>query len=357
MVAVFNPQRLVLGRKRRKLTARALASAVGLSPITISRLENGANEPEDETIQALSRALDFPQSFFFAEEVDELPAEAASFRSLSSMTAKERDAALSAGVIAYLFHDWIAERFNLPDTDVPHVRDATPEATAQIVRANWGLGQQPISNMIKLLESKGVRVFSLCEDTKNVDAFSCWRNEQPFAFLNTFKSTERSRFDAAHELGHLVMHKHGAPQDSRQAESEADRFASAFLMPADDVVSRIRYVSNLESLIQGKKRWGVSVAALNYRLHKLGVVSDWQNRSLNVEMSSRGYRRQEPEGLDPETSALWPQVFATLWRERITRDHIANELHVPTSELDGILFQLTARTKSESEKKGRLRAI
>lgn len=357
MVAMFNPQRLVLGRKRRKLTARALAGAVGVSPITISRLENGANEPEDETVQALARVLDFPRQFFFAEEVDELPAEAASFRSLSSMTAKERDAALAAGVIAYLFHDWIAERFNLPDIDVPQVRDATPEAAAQIVRANWGLGQQPISSMIKLLESKGVRVFSICEDTKNVDAFSCWRNGQPFVFLNTFKSTERSRFDAAHELGHLVMHKHGAPQDSRHAESEADRFASALLMPTDDVMSRIRFVSDLDSLVQAKKRWGVSVAALNYRLHKLGIVSDWQNRSLNIEMSSRGYRRKEPEGLEPETSALWPQVFATLWRERVTRDHIANELHIPTRELDSILFQLTGRTKSEPGKKGELRSI
>lgn len=357
MITMFNPQRLILGRKRRKLTARALASAVGVSPITISRLENGANEPEEETVQALSHVLDFPQAFFFADEVDELPAEAASFRSLSSMTAKERDAALSAGVIAYLFHDWIAARFNLPEIDVPQVRDATPEAAAQVVRANWGLGQQPISSMIKLLESKGVRVFSICEDTKNVDAFSCWRNGQPFVFLNTFKSTERSRFDAAHELGHLVMHKHGAPQDSRHAESEADRFASALLMPADDVMSRIRFVSDLDNLIQAKKRWGVSVAALNYRLHKLGIVSDWQNRSLNIEMSSRGFRRQEPEGLAPETSALWPQVFATLWRERVTRDHIANELHIPTRELDSILFQLTGRTKSEPAKQGELRSI
>src|SRR3546814_6566541 len=50
------------------------------------------------------------------------------------------------------------------------------------------------------------------EDTKNVDAFSCWRNGQPFVFLNTFKSAERSRFDAAHELAHLVLHRHGGPQ-------------------------------------------------------------------------------------------------------------------------------------------------
>lgn len=355
---MFNPQRLTLGRKRRKMTARALAGIIGVSPITISRLENGVNEPEDYTVTALARALDFPKAFFFAEDVDELPAEAASFRSLSSMTARERDAALSAGAIAYLFNDWVAERFNLPVTNVPEQReDASPEAAAELVRAHWGLGEQPISSMIKLLESKGVRVFSLCEDTKNVDAFSCWRGGQPFVFLNTFKSTERSRFDAAHELGHLVLHKHGAPQDSRQAESEADRFASAFLMPMDDILSRIRYVSDLESLIQAKKRWGVSVAALNYRLHKLKVISDWQNRSLNIEMSSRGFRRQEPEGLPPETSALWPQIFTALWRERKTRDHIANELNVPPIELDSILFDLTGHTRDGGRVATALRAV
>lgn len=355
---MFNPQRLILARKRRKVTARALASAIGVSPITISRLENGVNEPEDDTVNALAAALDFPRPFFFAEDLDELPAGAASFRSLSSMSAKERDAALSAGAIAYLFHDWVAERFNLPDGDIPDVReDATPEAAAGIVRAQWGLGEQPISNMVKLLESKGVRVFSLCEDTKNVDAFSCWRGDRPFVFLNTFKSTERSRFDAAHELGHLVLHRHGAPQDSRQAESEADRFASAFLMPADDVISRIRYVASLDSLVSYKRRWGVSVAALNYRLHKLGIVSEWQNRSLNVELSSRGYRRQEPEGLSPESSALWPQIFVALWQDRITRERIAEELHVPQAELEMILRHLSELPAKGSHASGGLRVV
>ncbi|OYY71024.1 MAG: XRE family transcriptional regulator [Sphingomonadales bacterium 28-55-16] len=355
---MFNPQRLTLARKRRKMTARKLADIIDVSPITISRLENGANEPEDDTLSALASALDFPRGFFFAEDVDELPAEAASFRSLSSMSAKERDAALSAGVIAYLFHDWVAERFNLPEVDVPDMReDSGPESAARIVRAQWGLGEQPISNMVRLLESKGVRVFSLCEDTKNVDAFSCWRGDQPFVFLNTFKSTERSRFDAAHELGHLVMHRHGEPQDSRQAEIEADKFASALLMPADDVLSRIRYVPDLDSLVSYKRRWGVSVAALNYRLHKLRVVSEWQNRSLNVELSSRGYRRSEPEGLAPETSALWPQIFAALWQDRITREAIADQLFISSAELDMILCHLSGPPMKEDKPYDALRLV
>ena len=55
--------------------------------------------------------------------------------------------------------------------------------------------------MLHVLEAKGVRVFSLAENTRNVDAFSSWREERPFVFLNMQKTAERSRFDAAHELG------------------------------------------------------------------------------------------------------------------------------------------------------------
>lgn len=349
MTCMFNPRRLTLARKRRKLTARALAELVQVSPVTITRLEKGENSPEESTLASIVLALKFPLEFFSSGDIDELAVDAASFRSLSSMTAKERDAALAAGTLAYIFHDWIAARFNLPSVDVPHLRgEASPEGAAQALREKWGMGLLPVPNMIKLLEAKGIRVFSLCEDTKSVDAFSCWRNSQPFVFLNTFKSAERSRFDAAHELGHLVLHKHGAPQDSRQAENEADQFASAFLMPTEDVTSRIRRVTTISELITAKRRWGVSVGALTYRLNKLGIISEWQNRSFNIEISRRGYRTEEPNGLAPESSVLWPKVLSGLWQERISRSHIARQLHFPESEIDQLLFQLVGRASTET---------
>ncbi|MCI2811194.1 helix-turn-helix domain-containing protein [Eoetvoesiella caeni] len=349
MTGVFNSRRLTVARKRRKFTARALAEAVSVSPVTITRLEKGENCPEQSTVESLSKALNFPLEFFFGEDVDELAVDAASFRSLSSMTAKERDAALAAGTLAYIFHDWVAARFNLPEVDIPHLRgEAGPEAAAQALREKWGLGLQPIPNMIRLLEAKGARIFSLCEDTKSVDAFSCWRNNQAFVFLNTFKSAERSRFDAAHELGHLVLHKHGAPQDSRQAENEADQFASTFLMPTEDVLSRIRRVSTIGEVIAAKRRWGVSVGALTYRLNKLGIISEWQNRSFNIEISRRGFRTEEPNGLARESSVVWPKVLAELWQERISRSHIARQLHLPESEIDQLLFQLTGQITGDA---------
>jgi Zn-dependent peptidase ImmA (M78 family) len=119
--------------------------------------------------------------------------------------------------------------------DFSHERD--PAGAARTLRQYWTIGEKPIGSMIKLLETKGIRVFSLSENTRNVDAFSCWRNGEPYVFLNKFKSTEHSRFDAAHELAHLVLHKHGGPSQGRSAESEAHAFASSFLMPRDDVGS------------------------------------------------------------------------------------------------------------------------
>ena len=175
------------------------------------------------------------------------------------MTAAEREAALAAGQIGFLISDWVVERFDLPGARLPDLHIFDPELAARMLRQEWGLGEKPISNMIKMLESKGVRVFSLAENTAHVNAYSLWRKNVPYIFLNTFKSAECSRFDAAHELAHLVLHQDGGVT-GRTAEEQANRFASAFLMPEADVVSVLPSVQNLEQLIAAKLRWKVSLA-------------------------------------------------------------------------------------------------
>jgi Zn-dependent peptidase ImmA (M78 family) len=132
--------------------------------------------------------------------------------------------------------------------------ETNPESAAEYVRDRWALGQQPIKNMIHLLESKGVRVFSIAVEAREVDAFSTWKGGVPFIFLNSYKSAERSRFDAAHELGHLILHRHGEPQ-GRQAEIDANRFAAAFLMPKAGVLANApKFVTLPEFEPQSKKR-------------------------------------------------------------------------------------------------------
>lgn len=332
----FNPSRLGVARKRQKLNKKQLADRIGVDLRTTVRWEQCQTEPTSENLDALVAELRFPKPFFFGEDIDEPMSEYTSFRSQTSMTASERDAALAAGQIGFEISDWVMSRFELPEAKLPDLHLFDPESAAQMLRQEWGLGEKPISNMIQLLESKGVRVFSLAENTTHVNAYSLWRKEVPYVFLNTFKSAECSRFDAAHELAHLVLHQEGGVT-GRAAEEQANHFASAFLMPKGDVLSEMPLVHSLNQLISEKKRWRVSVAALNYRIHELNLTTDWKYRGFCIEIIKRGYNKKEPNETVRENSVVWDKVLKTLWAEKTTPADIASQLHLPESELSDLL--------------------
>lgn len=336
---MFNSTRLSLARRRRGMTKKALAEAADLTPRAITAFEAGDYEPSTETATAMASALGFPLAFFEADDMDVPEVGSASFRSMSRMTAGVRHAALAAGAIAFAVNDWMQRRFDLPVADVPDLRGEDSEAAASAMRQCWGLGERPIRNMVHLLEAKGVRVFSLGEDRREVDALSLWRDEQPYVFLNTFKSAERSRFDAAHELAHLVLHKHGGPS-GQDAEKEANRFASAFLMPEGSVRTVAPRIPSVKHLIALKARWIVSVSALAYRLHELGVVSDWHHRTIYTQLATNGFLTSEPNPAQRETSQVWAKVFGALRAEGASKHDVAAELNVPVSEVEKLVFGL-----------------
>ncbi|HTP27481.1 MAG TPA: XRE family transcriptional regulator [Anaeromyxobacteraceae bacterium] len=336
---MFNPSRLALARRRRGMTKIRLAKAIGLTPRSISGFETRSISPSSETIQALGLALGFPPDFFSGEDLVEPLKESASFRALTSMSAAERDTALAAGAIAFEVASWIGARFELPEPEIPDLRGSTPEAAAAALRSQWGLGELPVSNMIHLLESKGVRVFSLTQECKEVDAFSVWRGKVPFTFLNTMKSGERGRFDAAHELGHLTLHRHGGP-GGRNAEIEADRFGAAFLMPEGSVLALGIRNPRVDQLVKLRKRWKVATIALTHRLNALGMITEWHYRHLCIEISRRGFRTSEPEGIPRETSQVLDKVFAALRQEGATKADVARELHLYPVDVEAVVFGL-----------------
>lgn len=338
---MFTPSRLTLARKRRGLTKKRVAELTDLSVRSITAFEAGDLAPSALTLTRLADVLDFPVAFFSAPDLEEIPDEAASFRSMSKMTASQRHVAQGAGELAIAFHDWISARFRLPAASVPTVgHGVDPETAAGVVRSEWGLGEKPIPNVIHLLEVHGIRVFSLAQECREVDAFSLWRRDQPFVFLNTQKSAEHSRFDAAHELGHLVMHWHHDVPQGKRAEQEASQFASAFLMPAAGLLPTAPRFPSLSGLIAAKRLWKVSLAALAYRLNALTVLTDWHYRQLCIEMSQRGYRTQEPASIRRETSQVLNKVFAALRKEGVGKAAIANALCIHPRELDAFVFDL-----------------
>lgn len=374
---MFSSKRLSLARKRRRLTAKGLAQEAGVSPVTITRLENGQNEAVPETVEKLAEALGYPTDFFYQEDQSALTKEVVSFRSLKSMSAKERDAALSAGEIGVEVYSWLDGHFNLPDLDLPPFDpELTPETAAEALRQHWGLGYEPIPNLLKLLEAKGIRVLGLEENTANVDAFSFWEEGRAYVFLNSYKSAERSIFDAAHELGHLVLHKHGTTpvgskntkepnpfEDSRNVEVEANRFAAAFLMPEEDVRLRLPRFITADVIIKAKRRWRVSAMALAYRVHHFQrpMLTEWQYRSICIELGKRGYRSGEPEGITRESSVLWKMVLSELWSDRKNLRHIADDLALPVGEvemlLSGILPQADRAEASGDGNRPALRVV
>jgi Zn-dependent peptidase ImmA (M78 family)/DNA-binding XRE family transcriptional regulator len=333
----FNGKRLGIARKRRLLNKRGLAAEVRVSEYTILRYEAGKTLPAEDIVALIAKTLRFPISFFFGDDIDEPLGDTASFRSQTSMTAAIRDAALAAGSIGFLISDYVEERFHHPRIGVPDLGFYSPEQASRALREEWGLGEKPISNMLHLLESKGARVFSLAENSLKVNAFSLWRRDKPYIFLNTMKSAENSRFDAAHELGHLVLHQDGKTT-GREAEDQANRFASSFMMPKDDVLAELPYVVSLDQMTRKKLRWRVSLAALNYRLHKLGLTTEWQNRNFCIQIARAGYAKREPNPIARETSVVWEKVLRTLWTEGTTRVDIAKALFLPEAEVETLIF-------------------
>ncbi|HZR32721.1 MAG TPA: XRE family transcriptional regulator [Terriglobales bacterium] len=337
----FNPRRLTLIRERKGLSKSELAEAIDVDLRTIVAYESGEFCPSPETRRRLEMVLGFPASFFQGSDLERPRPDVASFRSLSRLKPMRRDMALAQGAIALYLNDWLESKFELPTADLPDLgRERSPETAAAAIRQIWGIGEMPIRNIVHLLEAQGIRVFSLAIDTREVDAFSMWRENTPFVFLNNNKSSERSRYDAAHELGHLLLHRHSSPQ-GREAEREADIFAGAFLMPKASVIARSPRFAVIDDLIRLKRIWNVSVAALNYRLHEVGMMSEWQYRTLSIQIAKRGYRTFEPDSAPRETSQLLPTMLSELYREGITRGALARALHLPPSELEEYMFGLT----------------
>lgn len=353
--------RLVLARKRRGLTVTRLAQMAGLTARRLSDYENGRAHPSAPSLAALAEALEFPESFFTAEEVADLSVESVSFRALSKMTASQRDIALSGGRLARILQDWIGARFRLPTPTLPSLTsfsrlgegeqvpfpgesgsaDCPAEKAAELVRARWGLGVAPIPNMVHLLEAHGVRVFSLSRDCPEVDAFSFWDRGIPFVLLSTEKTAERGRFDAAHELGHLVLHGEEQVPHGPQAEGEAHRFAAALLMPAADVLAYAPRNPSTNWILQAKRRWKVAAMALAHRLHELNLTTEWQYRTHCVELGRLGYRKAEPQSaLVRETSQVLGKVFTALRAEGTPPSDVARDLQLRPADLNDLIFGL-----------------
>lgn len=299
------PSRFRLARELRGLTQRQVADEMNhaVSSPALSQIESGKLRPSEATITQLAIALRVPESFFSAQ----WPADADSttyFRDLRSTRVKERRRARAQALLLSNFITALEQHIRLPELAVPKLpvapgatRDEIEQASFQ-VREAWDLGSGPIPHVVRELERHGIAVARLTLGNISVDAFSTQVGPRPLVFLTDDKGDNyvRSRFDASHELGHLVMHEATEP-GTREVERQAQDFASSFLLP--EASARKELPSRLDAagwsrLAEMKRTWGVSMAALLFRSRSLRIVSADAYQSAMRYMSARGWRTQEP---------------------------------------------------------------
>lgn len=305
------PQRITQARELAALSKTDLAAKLKVSVAAVTQWENGTKKPTTDNILAISFAIGVPMPFLLHEIPKEISLRGPiTFRARSDVkTARfrkqaQRFAELSAEVFLWL-ENWVS----FPATSLPEIEPGSDAATAaQQCRRAWGLGDLPIAKLGELLESKGVRLCAAELGDIRMDAYSCVMGGRAFAFLGTAKHDKaRSRFDAAHELGHLVMHQHLSDEEleanNRNIENEAHAFASAFLLPAETFAKDITDAS-IDGFKRLKPKWGVSIQAMVHRARELDLISEATYSSHFRSIGARGWRQSQGEPLDDMIPAV-----------------------------------------------------
>ncbi len=317
----FNGDRLKKARIYRGMTVVDLAEKLELQRQTVSGYESGKSTPNDSTItQKISNALDFPVQFFL-EKDSELKIGSTYFRALLTTKKKYRaEQILRMEFIAGIY-SFLKEYIEFPEINIPNCDGCTPEEAAVKLREAWGLGNKPIANLIHLVEQNGILVTSYPTTTNDIDAFSqMFMLEEEMThfigFSNNKTSASRIHFDIAHELGHICLHDWTEDvealekEDFKERETEANRFASAFLLPEDSFCRDIRGKNlNVPYYTEIKKKWFVSIQAMHRRAYNLGVIDmDAYQYTLRI-LQRRGLRKQEP--LDDVLLTATPSLLKT----------------------------------------------
>lgn len=304
----FDGKRLSLARRLSRKARSALASDVGVSPAAITQFERGDSKPTKATAAQLALALGVPMDFFMlGRPIEQVPSTAAHFRSLRATPAISRDQALAFAEVSLAVIDMLEQYVDFPEVNVPLIPlsdAATPQEVANAAsstRAEYGVAAGPVPHMLRLIESHGIVALRLpLAVDQRVDAFSTAAGGRPLVLLSLAKADRaRSRFDAAHELGHLVMHSNEEP-GSKAIEGAAHQFAAEFLAPSEEIEQSIPRKIDWDALQIAKKEWGVSLKALAYRAHRLGIWSDGTYRRASQYLAMQGY--PEPGSLGPPES-------------------------------------------------------
>jgi Zn-dependent peptidase ImmA (M78 family)/transcriptional regulator with XRE-family HTH domain len=315
----FNYHMMTLARDARGLTQAELADRLRVVQGTLSKYETGLNDPPREFVADLADVLGFESPFFY-EPGRPYGLPPFHYRRRKKLSAKALGQIVAEMNIRRLHLVKLLKSFQyksnafIPEVDPDEYRGRgvarlTTEDVARHIREMWNLSNGPIPNMVELLESNGGIVIPCDFGTDLIDAMSQRVDGLPVLFfVNVNAPADRLRHTLAHELGHMVLHTVAVKSDE-EMEDEADAFAGAFLLPADEIRPQLRRF-DLRQLANLKSYWKVSMAALAVRADRLNLITPYQSKMFWIEMGKLGYRKREPNEPPKETPGLLRQMIA-----------------------------------------------
>ncbi len=301
-------KRLKNARLAKGLSLEQLADALTEQghPITkaaLSKYERDQSSPSATLLRALARSLNVESSYFWQEGLPEVSW--CDFRKTTKLGKKEQERLKASGTGIAEDFLWLEDTLAIHPVAFPASRvrvDTVREAeeAALELRKTLKLGTAPIENLVRLLEECGAIVITghLPEDA-HFDGLSGWADGRPVIFINSNRSVDRTRYNLAHEFGHLFLDCDHLPEKER--ETIAHRFAAAFIVPEEAVVRELgghRRNLNLAELGLLKRKYGLSIQAWIRRAHDLELINPNLYRNLYTELSTRGWRKREPEKFD-----------------------------------------------------------
>ena len=337
--------RLQQARKAAGLSLRDLGDRVGVSHAAIKKYEDGAATPPSDMLLKLSQVLGVRVAYFFRPQTVVL--DALEYRKHSALPKKRLDA-ITNQVIDQIERRMELENlfphppqaFALP-AKLPPVHDmADIEQVAEHVRKVWGLGQNPIPDLIGTLENQGIRVFVTDDDgDKHFDGLTAFAGTVPVIVVGRHWPGDRQRFTLAHELGHLLLAQR-TPSDL-DVELVCNRFAGAFLFPRNAVLQELgahRNAIEWQELALLKAEFGLSMGGILYRARDLGIVSAAYRQAQADQFKAKGWHLTEPGPAYPAEKAhhFEQLIFHALAEDYIGESKAAELMNLPLAQLHRI---------------------
>lgn len=319
----LNPRMVELARESRGMVLADLAKELKMSKFISWYLEQDYQNVSPEMLTSLTKALNYPESFFKQPgEILPIPLNYRKRNVVSAKVITEIDANVNIfrlnleKLLTTIGYDGT----NLPVLDIDKYQ--TPQECAKQLRKNWKVAKGPIPDLSALLEEHGIMLLSFGFGTDRVDGkCTIASNKHPLIVTNKTLLGDRQRFTLAYHLGYLVMHWRTSPVFSRDLSHEANLFAAEFLMPEKDIKEDLKETS-FAKLGDLKRKWKASMISLLYRSEDIGLTTENQKRYIMQQFNQHGIKKREPPELDV------PVEQYRLMRDVITKYKTRQKLNI-----------------------------